>query len=84
MRVVVDLTEVFKPSRVGSGATALRVQAYGLDNGDRVEGELYRWVQVRTGEWWAAVRFRAVSKNGLSSWALDQLVPAAAVRRAEA
>jgi hypothetical protein len=79
--VWLNLALVFPPSRVGSGATPLRVLAYGLDNGEVVPAELYRWIQVRTGEWWGRVRATAHSSNKRMDFDLDGLaVPAAALR----
>lgn len=50
--VWVNLARAFPPSRVGSGNTALRVLAFGLDNGEVIPAEVYEWVQMRSGERW--------------------------------
>ena len=79
--VVVDLARALPPSRVGSGNTPLQVAAFGLNNGDRVPGLLDAWIQMRTGDWYALVRFEATSANAKMSWKLCQLVPRHAVWR---
>lgn len=77
--VAVDLSALWPPSRVGSGATPLRVLAYGVDNGAVAEGQLYCWYQLRTGEWIGAVRFSVRSVNGELRRELDQWVIAEAL-----
>ncbi|MFC0431054.1 hypothetical protein [Kutzneria buriramensis] len=80
--VWVNLAYVFRPSRVGSGYTALRVLAFGLDNGEIIPAEVYEWIQVRSGEWWGRIRGVARSTNGMVSFALDgQAVPSVALRQ---
>jgi hypothetical protein len=80
--VWVNLAYVFRPSRVGSGYTALRVLAFGLDNGEIIPAEVYQWIQVRSGEWWGQIRGVAHSTNGMVSFTLDgQAVPSVALRQ---
>jgi hypothetical protein len=80
--VLVDLSRLWPPDSIGSGNVPLRVRAFGLDNGDVATGELYEWVQLRTGGWLAGVRFTATSINGRLRREIDQFVPAAAIRPA--
>ena len=80
--VWVNLARAFPPSRVGSGYTALRVLAFGLDNGEIIPAEVYEWIQVRSGEWWGKIRGSGRSANGQVRFTLDgQAVPGAALRQ---
>lgn len=82
--VWLNLSAVFPPSRIGSGATPLRVLAYGLDNGEVIPAELYQWIQTRTGEWWGRVRGVAHSANDRLRFDLTgQVVPGVALRPRE-
>ena len=78
--VLVDLTIALPPSRVVARGVPLRVRASGIDLLP-VAGQLLSWHQLATGDWYALVEMRLTNRTGRGALPVQQLVPAAAVRR---